>query len=114
MKLYIKILCCCLCIASSACVHAQIIISGVVRNAAENPLQGVNVLLKEGTKHSILKYTSTDTQGKFSFSMPEQKNLYLVFSSIGHEKKSAHTFIRYEGAKQSSESDFDRKGFRIE
>lgn len=87
MKLYIKILCCCLCIASSACVHAQIIISGVVQNAAENPLQGVNVLLKEGTKHSILKYTSTDTQGKFSFSMPEQKNLYLVFSSIGHEKK---------------------------
>lgn len=55
-------------------------ITGIIRDADGNPLQGVNVVVK-GTKRGI----TTDAQGKFSIDAKE--NDILVISSIGYNIK---------------------------
>jgi iron complex outermembrane recepter protein len=61
---------------------AQFTITGTVTNAANSPLEGVSVRLKNATKG-----TTTDAEGKFSLSIPG-KNGVLEFSSVGYEKKT--------------------------
>ncbi|GAA4452077.1 SusC/RagA family TonB-linked outer membrane protein [Nibrella saemangeumensis] len=58
--------------------HAQSrILTGTIRSAEEGPLPGVNVVLK-GTQLG----SSTDSEGKFSLSVPAD-NAVLIVSSIG-------------------------------
>lgn len=73
-----------LCCWLTACVQVcwgQSRVSGVVLDARRSPVPGVNVVLSETTNG-----TTTDTDGKFSLSVPSL-NGKLVFSSIGYERQ---------------------------
>jgi TonB-linked SusC/RagA family outer membrane protein len=58
---------------------AQITVSGSVNASTSNePLQGVNIIIKGTTKG-----TSTDAKGNYTISVPN-KNAFLVFSFLGY------------------------------
>ena len=59
----------------------KISINGTVRDAQQEPLPGVNVLVK-GTTIG----TTTDIDGNYFISVPD-KNAVLVFSYIGFESQ---------------------------
>ena len=56
----------------------DIIVSGVLTDESDNPLPGVNVLVKGSTVG-----TTSDAQGKYSLSVPDE-NAILVISFIGY------------------------------
>jgi TonB-dependent starch-binding outer membrane protein SusC len=56
----------------------DIIVSGVLTDESDNPLPGVNVLVKGSTVG-----TTSDAQGKYSLSVPDE-NAILVVSFIGY------------------------------
>ncbi|MFO7659269.1 MAG: carboxypeptidase-like regulatory domain-containing protein [Bacteroidales bacterium] len=61
-------------------MHAQVTISGTVKDEYKNPLTGANIYLK-GT------YTgaTSDTSGYFSFTTPHSDTALLVVAFIGYE-----------------------------
>ena len=56
-------------------------VSGIVKNAGGEPLQGVSVAVK-----GAATATTTDAEGKFTISLPSSKNV-LVFSYVGMAPK---------------------------
>lgn len=64
---------------SSVSERADRTLSGTVRDENNQPLPGVSVLLK-GTQRG----TSTDGQGQFRLSVPDQGDATLVFSFVGY------------------------------
>lgn len=58
-----------------------IVINGTVRDAQQNPLPGVNVIVK-GTTHG----TTTDIDGNYFIDVPDKKAI-LIFSYIGFESQ---------------------------
>jgi len=67
--------------ASIQTVFAQTRISGIVRDAQQNAVPGVNVVLSETTNG-----TTTDSEGNFILSVPNL-NGKLVISSIGYQRQ---------------------------
>lgn len=66
---------------SSACLYAQLKVTGTVTDIKNSPLEGASVLIK-GTSNG----TVTDKEGHFSISVPGRGNV-LVFSSSGFSPK---------------------------
>ena len=59
------------------------LVKGTVYDEENNPLPGVNVVLK-GTVEGVI----TDLDGKFEFPRPLQANATLIFSYLGYETKT--------------------------
>ena len=60
----------------------SVTLTGQVTDQSNTPLPGVTVLVK-GTKLG----TSTDPEGNFKLSLPQQENIILIFSFIGMESQ---------------------------
>lgn len=60
----------------------SVTLTGQVTDQSNTPLPGVTVLVK-GTKLG----TSTDSEGNFKLSLPQQENTILIFSFIGMESQ---------------------------
>lgn len=56
------------------------VIKGLITDENKNPLPGVTVLIK-GTTIGVV----TDTAGRYTLTLPEQKEVTLVFSFVGME-----------------------------
>lgn len=63
----------------STMLHAQNTISGTITNSANTPIPGVSIILSE-----LNKGTTTDENGKYSFSNLPNKTLKINFSLIGY------------------------------
>ena len=66
------------CCQANIAVGQAITLTGVVRDETNNPLPGVNVLVKGTTTGTV-----SDTDGRYSLSLPSG-NSTLVFSFIGY------------------------------
>lgn len=68
---------------------AQSEISGLVVNGRNEVLNGVIVLQKNNTTDKLMRYTKTDSQGKFSLRVVAQdfSNSYIECSLLGFKKK---------------------------
>lgn len=65
----------------SFCSNAQNTVSGIITDSKNQPILGVNIYL-EGTYNG----STTDLEGKFSFSTTESGNVILIASFIGYEE----------------------------
>ena len=70
----------------SSVVFSQNTIVGKVVDDKQQPLPFVNVLLKDLNADKLIKYTSTDKEGKFSIEVNNTENMCLEFTSIGFKK----------------------------
>lgn len=66
-------------------VHAQVIVSGTVKDAANVAIPGVNIIVKGTTTG-----TTTDSEGKYSIQVSET-NSTLIFSAIGYSNQEVST-----------------------
>ncbi|HRQ50383.1 MAG TPA: TonB-dependent receptor plug domain-containing protein, partial [Agriterribacter sp.] len=62
------------------------IIRGKVTNAKEEPLQNVSVI-EVGSQAG----TTTNNEGQFTLTVPDNKNIVLEFSSVGYQTKRVNT-----------------------
>lgn len=66
---------------------AQINISGTISNATEN-LSSVSVVLKDSIADTIIDYTFSNKQGKYTISTSKKGKFSISFSSLGYKTKT--------------------------
>ncbi len=68
-------------------LHAQITISGSIKNN-KNSAVSASIILKDTLSKTIITYTYSDNNGNFRIKTGEKRKLYLIVTSLGFESKT--------------------------
>jgi len=69
-------------------LFSQTTIKGVVFGENNTPLNSANIILKDSLNKSILSYTYTNTNGRYTLKTDKTEAFNLTFSSLGYERKT--------------------------
>ena len=79
--------------------YSQTKISGFVTNGNNSSLYSVSIILKDTLNNSILNYTFSNKEGKYTLKTNKTGKFNLTFSSLGFESKIIPIEIK-EGQKE--------------
>jgi hypothetical protein len=74
-------------------LHAQLQISGFLKDKNNNAIEFGTVILKDSLSKSVIAYTYSDNSGNYSLKTTKTGNLNLVFSSLGYASKTVSFVI---------------------
>ncbi len=69
-------------------------ISGKVTDSLNNPIVYANVIIKDSLNKNIIKFTTTNLEGKYQMSLKKTGNYIISFSALSYKTETKNLFLK--------------------